>query len=136
MWFATVESPDGSEGTADTSRRDVLVRGDRTDMELIFPLEHEMRFQQVMHNQGLPVPAVHGWIDSPEAYVMDVVAGEPYLLDATPAQRETVMDQYIDALVQLHACDIEAFTEHHIVTTLFEHRIRKRRAQSAWIDMR
>lgn len=107
MWFATVE---GSSGQID-----VVVRGDRTDMELIFPLDHEMRFQQVMQEQGLPVPAVHGWIDSPEAYVMDNIAGEPYLVNASEADRESVMDQYIDALAQLHACDIALFADRGIV---------------------
>ncbi|KAG1648180.1 hypothetical protein GQR58_030033 [Nymphon striatum] len=71
VWFATVTTSDGP--------KDVVVRGDRTDMELIFPLDHEMRFQDVMHQHGLPVPEVHGWIDEPAAYVMETVPGEPYL---------------------------------------------------------
>lgn len=104
VWFAT------AEGVGD-----VVVRGDRTDMELIFPLDHEMRFQQICHEHGLAVPKVHGWIDEVPAYVMDTVAGEPYLLDASEADRETVMREYMNALAQLHAMPIDPFVEGDIV---------------------
>ena len=107
VWFATVATDDGPH--------DVVVRGDRVDMELIFPLEHEMRFQQVSHAAGLPVPAVHGWIDDVDAYVMDAVQGEPYLLDADPATRDTVMDEYMAALATLHRLPLTGFLDADIV---------------------
>ena len=107
VWFATVRAGDGE--------RDVVVRGDRVDMELIFPLEHEMAFQEVAHASGVPVPAVHGWIDEPGAYVMDAVPGAPYLLDVEPAVRDAVMDQYMEALVSLHRAPIEPFVAGGIV---------------------
>jgi len=104
VWFASVDG-----------LGDVVVRGDRTDMELIFPLDHEMRFQQICHQHGLAVPAVHGWIDEIPAYVMAAVDGEPYLLDAPVGQRETVMREYMTALAQLHALPIEPFADGGIV---------------------
>ena len=107
VWFATVSTPEGD--------RDVVVRGDRVDMELIFPLAHEMRFQQVAHAVGTPVPAVHGWIDDPGAYVMDAVEGEPYLLDAEPAVRDAVMNDYMEALAQLHRTPLQPFLDADIV---------------------
>lgn len=107
VWFATVSTDDGD--------LDVVVRGDRVDMELIFPLEHEMRFQQVAHASGIPVPAVHGWIDEPGAYVMAAVPGEPYLLDADPTTRDTVMDEYMAALASLHRLPLDAFLNADIV---------------------
>lgn len=109
VWFATVDP--GPDGTS----QDVVVRGDRTDMELIFPLDHEMRFQQLAHQHGLPVPRVHGWLDEPTAYAMDAVPGEPYLLDVTDEVRRTVMDEYLEALATLHALDLDPFVDAGIV---------------------
>lgn len=108
VWFATVEPQPGQH-------RGVVVRGDRTDMELIFPLDHEMRFQKLMFDHGLPVPEVHGWLDDPEAWVMDEVPGEPYLLQATPDERRSVMGEYMRALAQLHSLPLDPFVEQRIV---------------------
>lgn len=107
VWFATVDI-DGNE-------REVVVRGDRTDMELIFPLDHEMRFQQLMHVNGIPVAKVLGWIEEIPAYVMDAVPGQPYLVDETEVIRTTVMGEYIERLAQLHSLDIAQFVEADIV---------------------
>ncbi|MEQ8841130.1 MAG: phosphotransferase family protein [Acidimicrobiales bacterium] len=104
VWFATVEG-----------LGEVVVRGDRTDMELIFPLDHEMRFQQIAHAHGIPVPAVHGWIDDIPAYVMDVVPGAPYLLGAGERVRATVMREYMTALADLHRLPVDPFVEAGIV---------------------
>ena len=57
VWFADVDRVGG--------RLELCVRGDRTDMQLIFPLDHEMRFQSLLHERGIPTAAVHGWIDDP-----------------------------------------------------------------------
>lgn len=103
VWFATAGG------------RSVVVRGDRTDMELIFPLDHEMRFQKIAHAHGIPVAAVHGWIDEPPAFVMDEVPGEPYLTDATDDERRTVMGEYMDALAALHAVPVSSFADAGIV---------------------
>ena len=68
MWFVDVER-DGETTT-------VMVRGDRTDAAPLFPLEHEMRFQQLLEADGIPVAHVYGWVDDPRAFVIDVVPGE------------------------------------------------------------
>lgn len=107
VWFATVEGAAGPQ--------EIVVRGDRVDMELIFPLDHEMRFQQLSHDHGIPVAPVRGWIDEPTAYAMDAVPGEPYLLGAEPEVRQTVMDEYMDALAALHAIDPDRFSDAGIV---------------------
>ncbi|MEM7286014.1 MAG: phosphotransferase family protein [Actinomycetota bacterium] len=107
VWFATV--------AIDDAPREVVVRGDRVDMELIFPLDHEMRFQDVVHGAGIPVPAVHGWIDGADAYVMDAVPGQPYLVEAEPAERDSVMDEYMGALAALHRLPLEPFLDADIV---------------------
>ena len=67
VWYADLER--------DGETLELCVRAERSDMALIFPLEHEMRFQSLLEERGIPVAAVHGMIDSPYAYVMDRVQG-------------------------------------------------------------
>ncbi len=101
VWFATVR--------AGGAEREVCVRGERTDTRLVFDLDHEMRFQNVAAELGLPVAAVHGWIDDPRAYVMDRVPGRADFAGVDEATRRTVVDEYIGALARLHAAPVEAF---------------------------
>jgi hypothetical protein len=54
VWFADVER--------DGQRLELCVRGDRTDMPLVFPLDHEMRLQSVLHDHGIPTARVWGLI--------------------------------------------------------------------------
>ncbi|EIV91916.1 phosphotransferase [Frankia sp. QA3] len=77
VWFADVER--GGELLR------LCVRGERADTDLVFPLAHEMRFQRVAHEHGIPVPAVHGWIDELPAFVMDRVPGRPDFPDLAAA---------------------------------------------------
>jgi aminoglycoside phosphotransferase (APT) family kinase protein len=95
----------------DGERLELCVRGDRTDMSLIFPLEHEMRLQAVMHDQGIPVPKVYGWIDDPTAYVMDRVGGRNDFEKATEAERESAVDDYLQILARLHALPLQPFVD-------------------------
>ena len=88
----------------------LCVRGDRVDARIGFTLEHEMQLQQLLHQHGLPVPQVHGFIDSPRAYVMDRVEGQERFEDTTPqAERDVVLDSYIKSLAQIHSLDVEPF---------------------------
>jgi aminoglycoside phosphotransferase (APT) family kinase protein len=97
VWFADVER--GGE------RLELCIRGDRTDMPLIFPLDHEMRFQALLHDHGIPVPRVHGWIDDPCSYVMDRVPGRNDFAGATDVERRAVVDDYLQVLARLHRLD-------------------------------
>ena len=67
MWFIDLETDSGMER--------VLVRGESTDVPLIFPLEHEMLVQRVMEEHGVPVPHVYGWCDKPRAFAIYNGAG-------------------------------------------------------------
>lgn len=104
VWFATVVTADGAS-------RDVVVRGERTDMSLIFPLRHEMTLQSMMFDAGIPVAEVHGWIDEPMAYVMDAVPGRNDFAESTEAERDSVVDHYLQILAELHALDVEPFAK-------------------------
>ena len=101
VWFLEHEV----DGTA----RELCVRGERVDADIGFSLDHEMRFQQLLHERGIPVAAVHGWIDEPSAYVMDVVPGRNDFADTPDDERRAVMDDYIDVLARIHALDPEPF---------------------------
>lgn len=103
VWFADVETDDGP--------RKLCVRGDRTDMTLIFPLDHEMRLQAIMYDHGIPVPKVYGWIDEPAAYVMDAVPGSWGFERSTEAERRSAVDDYLQILARLHALDISPFVD-------------------------
>jgi len=103
VWFADVEGADG--------RLELCVRGDRTDMPLIFPLDHEMRLQDLLVRHGIPAPRVHGWIDDPLAYVMDRVAGRNDFTGVPDDERRAVVDDYLRILARLHSLDIRPFVE-------------------------
>ncbi len=101
VWFADVDGPDGPLA--------LCVRGERTDMPLIFPLDHEMRLQSLMHDRGIPTARVYGWIDRPASYVMDRVPGHNDFSLATDAERAAVVDDYLHVLARLHHLDIAPF---------------------------
>lgn len=92
-------------------RLELMVRGERADTQLAFPLEHEMRFQDLLDRHRIPVPAVHGWIDEPRAYVMDRVPGRPDFTESSNEERDTVVDEYVQVLARLHSLDIGPFVD-------------------------
>lgn len=101
VWFADVER--------DGAVLQLCVRGDRLDFPGIFPLEHEMLLQRLMHEHGIPVPAVYGWIDEPRAFVTDRVGGQPDFTGCSDEERDAVMDDYMRILAELHALDPAPF---------------------------
>lgn len=109
VWFATVER--------DGDPLEVCVRGERTDMPLIFPLRHEMRFQRLLHEHDIPVAEVYGWIDDPAAYVMAKVPGEQHFGSATDDERRAAVDDYLGILARLHALPVDPFAAEGIVGT-------------------
>ena len=103
VWIADVER--------DGDPLELMVRGERTDTMLTFPLDHEMRFQELLDERDVPVPRVFGWIDEPRAYVMARVPGRPDFADSSDAARDAVVDEYVEALARLHRLDIHPFVE-------------------------
>ena len=99
VWFADVDR--GGEVL------ELCVRGDRTDMPLIFPLDHEMRFQSLLHDHGIPAARVYGWIDRPKAYVMDRVPGRNDFSEVSDVERDAVVEDYLQVLVRLHALEVQ-----------------------------
>ena len=103
VWFVELEC----EG----ERLALCVRGERTDMPMVFPLEHEMRFQSLLHGFGIPVARVHGWIEDPPAYVMDRVPGREDFAGTGDDERRAVVDHYLQLLARLHALPLQPFVE-------------------------
>ncbi|HUP72974.1 MAG TPA: phosphotransferase family protein [Acidimicrobiales bacterium] len=103
VWFADVER--------DGEILELCVRGDRIDMPLIFPLDHEMRLQATMHDHGIPTAKVYGWIEEPMAYVMDRVPGRNDFEQSTDAERRAAVDDYLQILARLHSLDIAPFVD-------------------------
>jgi len=101
VWF--VEADRGDEHLS------LVVRGERTDMPMIFPLRHEMVLQSMLHERGIPVARVHGWIDDPAAYVMDRVGGRQDFVGTSDADRAAAVDDYLQILARMHALDVEPF---------------------------
>ncbi len=102
-WFATVE--------CDGVRRDVCVRGERVDALMAFTLQHEMTFQRLLHDAGIPVAEVHLWSEDPRFYVMDRLVGKQDFDGVTDASRRRIVDEYLHALARLHALDIAPFVD-------------------------
>jgi aminoglycoside phosphotransferase (APT) family kinase protein len=106
-WFVDVTTPVGPAH--------LLVRGDRVDTELVFPLRHEMTFQDLLYKGGIPVPRIYGWIDELGAFVSDAVPGRADFPDLSPEARDAMIDEYLEALAAIHALDITPFVEAGIV---------------------
>jgi aminoglycoside phosphotransferase (APT) family kinase protein len=106
-WYVDLDHPDGPLS--------VYVRGDRLDSPSAFPLAHEMRFQSVLHQNGVRVPRVLGWSEEPRAIAMERVPGRDSFDGTAEDERQSVMHDYVDALAQLHAIDVEAFSAAEIV---------------------
>ena len=103
VWFVDLET--------DHEMLPLMVRGDRTDTDYTWSLEHEMRFQRVMVEQGIAAPRVHGWIDDPRAFVIDRLPGQADFHDVTDEDRTRVVDEYVQELAQLHQLDTAPFLD-------------------------
>ena len=103
VWF--VETERGGEPQT------FVVRGERLDARIGFTLQQEMTLQRLLHEVGIPVAAVHGWVDDPRAYVMDFVVGEEHFGNTRPAERDAVMDQYMETLAKIHTLDVAPFAD-------------------------
>lgn len=108
MWFVDVDRGGATER--------VVVRGERSDTSLIFPLDHEMLFQRMLDEHGIPVPHVHGWCDEPRAYAMAAVPGRPDFAGSTDDERRVVVDEYLQALARMHQLPVEPFKAAGVVS--------------------
>lgn len=99
VWIVDLETDD--------AMLPLMVRGERSDNDMTWSLDHEMRFQRLMHDNGIKVPAVYGWIDAPTAMVTDRYPGRSDFATITDADRDRVVDEYVQELVRLHSLAVE-----------------------------
>jgi len=86
------------------------VRGDRPSGLGICPLKREYEVLRLLEQNGIPVPAVHGWCSAPEAIVMAHMPDTPFLGDTSgdPVVQRMV-ETYAGHLARIHALDIAPF---------------------------
>ncbi|MEO5843025.1 MAG: phosphotransferase family protein, partial [Acidimicrobiales bacterium] len=101
-WFVDVRLHGGGE-------LHLYVRGERTDMAPIFPLEHELRVQQLLYDNDIPVPRVYGFCEQPKAIVMERTVGSVDFVGHADADRDSVMAHYAEILARMHALDLAPF---------------------------
>jgi len=76
----------------------------------LYPLEQEMNIFRILESHDLPVPHMYGLCPDPEGIVMERSPGRPNLaLADSQSERESVLDQYVDALVVMHGIDPQEF---------------------------
>jgi aminoglycoside phosphotransferase (APT) family kinase protein len=104
-WFADL-SQDGS-----VSR--YYVRGHRGgNFREMITLTQEADVNRLLRKHDIPVPTVHGMIGDPPAIVMDRLPGRVNLATAVDdAERDAVLDQYIEAMRRMHAIDVAELEE-------------------------
>ena len=103
---------------AEGEEKSVLFRGDR-------PIagKHDLRFEmdvmQVLEANGIRVPHIHGWVETPKAFVMDWVETEdraPGMLHTAIENPSTLTDDrwqamlsYMEHLATMHAVPVSEF---------------------------
>ena len=110
-WRVTYEKADET--------RTIFVRGNRPNAGAN-ALRFEMEVMQTLEANGIKVPHIHGWMDSPKAFVMDWIDSEdraPGILHEAIANPPRMSDdrwqamlRYMDHLAALHAVPVEEFT--------------------------
>jgi aminoglycoside phosphotransferase (APT) family kinase protein len=102
-WFASLSRG----GTV----QNFYVRGSRGgNFPEMITLAQEADVNRVLFKHGVPVPRVHGMIDDPPAIVMDRLPGRVNLAKAADdAEREAVLDGYVEAMRRMHAIDVREF---------------------------
>ena len=89
------------------------VRGARDDSfsyVKVYSTERETKILRVLHEQGVPVPEVLAFHDDPPAAVLAHVEGEDNFNRATdPAERDAIVEHFLEILAQLHAVDVSLF---------------------------
>jgi aminoglycoside phosphotransferase (APT) family kinase protein len=89
----------------------LYVKGPR-EVEPIVGVRLEGAALDVLHCHGIPAPAQYGYIPEIDAIVMERLEGQSRLENiADIAERDSVADQYVQAMVKFHALDPQLFID-------------------------
>lgn len=97
-------------GWRDGAPLNVVVRAERVDT-CVQPLTQEVKFHRLLEEHGVRVPKVHGWLEDLGAVVLDMAPGRPDFHGVAEADRDRVVDEYLQQLAKLHALPIQPFAE-------------------------
>ena len=97
-------------GERDGEGIDIVVRGDRIETS-VQPLAREFAFHQLLEHNGIAVPKILGRLDDIGAFAMERVPGRPDFAGVSDADRDTVVEEYLQQLTRLHALDVGPFVE-------------------------
>ena len=87
-------------------------RGDEFGFTQDYSLARETRVMQVLHREGIPVPAIIAHSDDPDVTLMEYIEGEnDFTLIDSPAQRDAVADDFARIMAQWHALDAQKFID-------------------------
>ncbi|MCR9097532.1 MAG: phosphotransferase [bacterium] len=104
-WFVDLEK--------DGALLQTYVRGTRDDSFSyvdVYSTRREAEILRVLHREGVRVPEVLAFHEDPQAAVLSHVVGEDnFNLCTDPEERESVVEDFLQALVQLHAVDVSLF---------------------------
>lgn len=91
------------------------VRGTRDDSfsyVKVYSTEREAKILRVLHAQGIPVPEVLAFHADPQAAVLGWVEGrDNFNLVTEPAERDGIMEHFLQILAELHAVDVAHFAD-------------------------
>jgi aminoglycoside phosphotransferase (APT) family kinase protein len=88
----------------------LVLRGERLQ-EQEQPLHDEVRFHRMLEERGIPVPKIYHWSDALYAVVMAFIPGEQVLKGLPEATRDTIVDEYVQALAKIHTLDPKPFLD-------------------------
>jgi aminoglycoside phosphotransferase (APT) family kinase protein len=88
----------------------LVLRGERLQ-EQEQPLRDEVRFHRMLHERGIPVPEIYHWSESLNAVVMEFIPGDQPLIGLPKEERDTIVDEYVQALAKIHKLDPQPFVD-------------------------
>ncbi|MET0371512.1 MAG: phosphotransferase [Sphingobium sp.] len=86
----------------------LVLRGERLQ-EREQPLQDEVKFHRMLEARGIPVPKILHWSDRLNAVLMSFIPGRQSLVGLPEAERDNIVDEYIQALAKLHSLDPAPF---------------------------
>jgi len=101
----------------DGQSKALLLKGERPCTQL-YSLKHEMLVMEVLEANGIEVPHIYGWIESPQAFVMDWAEGDrdPGLIHTAIDSASTISPErwqaslkYMEALAKMHQIPVSEF---------------------------
>ncbi len=86
----------------------VHIRGDRGAGQETQPLRQEYDILRLLEREGIPVPAIYGWCDSPAAIVMERIDAAPFTGGADgDADLHRLVGDYMAIMASIHRVDVE-----------------------------